>query len=198
MIISELEFEMIREIIKEIRIALQHELYITALATALTLPDICGQAEYPHDKIVTHRYTKWLQSYAENLKFSEYQNCSIDDRVANDIYKLRCAFLHQGSSDISTLEYFELVKIDPHRANQFQVFRESQLCGDDRKPGPRKISINIVMLCELLCDRAEKYYSVNKEKFGFINFNLVNIDYQTAEIFGIKNRNVYGDSEKTT
>lgn len=198
MILSELEFEMISEIIKEIRIALQHELYITALAAALTLPDICGQAEYPQDKTVNRRYTKWLQRYEENLKFSEYQNCSIDDRVANDIYKLRCALLHQGSSDISTLEYFELVKIGPHRANQFQVFSESQLCGGDRKPGPRKISINIVMLCELLCDRAEKYYSVNKGKFGFINFNLVSTDYQTAAIFGINNRNVYGDSEKPT
>lgn len=189
---------MICEMIKEIRMALQRELYMPALAAALTLPDICGQAEYPQDKSVKKRYTKWLQVYMESRKFGEYQSCSIDGLTANDIYKLRCAFLHQGSSDIDTLEYFELVKINPQRANQLQIFSESKLCSDDRKPGSRKISVNIVMLCELLCDGAEAYYSANEGKFGFVNFNLVNTDYQTAKIFGIKNQNVYADSNELT
>lgn len=183
---------MISEMIKEIRIALQHELYIIALAAALTLPDICGQAEYPQEKVHS-RYTKWLEAYVESRKFSGYQKCLIAGLSANDIYKLRCALLHQGSSDINTLEYFELVKINPHRANQFQIFSESKVCVDDRKPGPRKISVNIVMLCEFLCDGAEEYYEANKGKLGSISFNLVNTDYRTARIFGIKNRNEYDD-----
>ena len=189
---------MISEMIQEIRIALQHELYIIALAAALTLPDICGQAEYRQDKKVKIRYTKWLQVYAESRKFGEYQNFSIDGLTANDIYRLRCALLHQGSSAIDTLEYFELVKINPHGASQFQFRSESESCGDDRKPGCRIISVNIVTLCELLCNSAEEYYSTNKEKFDFDNFNLVNTNYQTAAMFGIKNRNVHDDSNELT
>ena len=188
---------MISEMIKEIRMALHHELYITALASALTLPDICGQAEYPKEK-VRSRYTEWIQVYAESRKFGEHRTCSIDGLRANDVYKLRCAFLHQGSSEIDTLEYFELVALNPHSANQFQFFSEIQSCGNDNKSVSRKVSVNIVMLCEWLCDSAETYYGANKEKFGFVNFKLVNTDYRTTKIFGIKNRNVYDDSHELT
>lgn len=198
MIISSLEFEMISEMIKEIRIALQHELYIIVLAAALTLPDICGQAEYRQDKKVKSRYTKWLQVYAASRKFGEHQNGLIDSLTANDIYKLRCSFLHQGSSNIDTLEYFELVKIDSYKASQFQIFSERKLCDDDRKPGSRIISVNIVTLCELLCNSAEEYYDTNKGKFGFVNFNLVNTNYRTARIFGINNRDLFDDSNELT
>lgn len=184
---------MISEMIKEIRIALQHELYITALAAALTLPDICGQAEYRQDKKVKSRYIKWLQVYVESRKFGEYQNCSIDGLTANDIYRLRCTLLHQGSSDIDTVEYFELVKNDPHRTSQFQSFSQRESCGNNRKPGSRIISVNIAMLCELLCNSAEEYYGTNKGKFGFVNFKLVKTDCRTATIFGIKNHNVHDD-----
>ena len=150
---------------------------------------------------------EWLKGNLDKIaeKSGDYlllpigaDHLGVETDITEQINKVNSLLEHYEIKLSNPFEYFELVKIDPHRANQLQVFRESQLCGDDRKPGPRKISINIVMLCELLCDRAEKYYSVNKEKFGFINFNLVNIDYQTAAIFGIKNRNVYGDSEKTT
>ena len=181
--------------IKEIRMALHHELYIPALASALTLPDICGRAEYPKEN-VGNRYTRWLQVYAESRKFGEYRTCSIDGLRAKDVYKLRCEFLHQGSSEINTLEYFELVTFNPHSANQFQFFSEIQLCGNDNKSASRKVSVNIVMLCEWLCDSAETYYVANKEKFGFINFKLVNTDYHTAKIFGIKTRNIYDDSNE--
>ena len=45
--------------LKEIRQALQNELYHCALALALTLPDICGKHELP-DVAVKSRYTKWF------------------------------------------------------------------------------------------------------------------------------------------
>ena len=38
---------MILRIIDEIEKALNHDLYFAALNLALTLPDICGKAEYP-------------------------------------------------------------------------------------------------------------------------------------------------------
>ena len=38
---------MIDKLINEINEALSHNLYFAALSLALTLPDICGKAEYP-------------------------------------------------------------------------------------------------------------------------------------------------------
>ncbi len=41
---------MVQRIVDDIRAALDHDLYFVALSTALTLPDICGKAEYPNEK----------------------------------------------------------------------------------------------------------------------------------------------------
>lgn len=44
---------LIDRIVHEIRMALSHELHLSALALALTLPDTCGKAEYPNEDITT-------------------------------------------------------------------------------------------------------------------------------------------------
>lgn len=38
---------MIHQIVKEINIALDNECFISALSSALILPDICGKAQFP-------------------------------------------------------------------------------------------------------------------------------------------------------
>ena len=38
---------MVERLINEIYMALENRLYLVALNTALTLPDICGKAEFP-------------------------------------------------------------------------------------------------------------------------------------------------------
>ena len=58
---------MILRIIDEIEKALSHDLYFAALNLALTLPDICGKAEYP-DLRTGERYKKW---YDENVGVTE-------------------------------------------------------------------------------------------------------------------------------
>ena len=47
---------MILRIIDEIEKALNHDLYFAALNLALTLPDICGKAEYPSLRSTRERY----------------------------------------------------------------------------------------------------------------------------------------------
>lgn len=53
---------MINRLIDEINMALSHELYFATLSLALTLPDICGKAEYP-DNGSTRRYKLWYDEY---------------------------------------------------------------------------------------------------------------------------------------
>lgn len=50
---------MVQRIVDDIRAALDHDLYFAALSTALTLPDICGKAEYPNEKSSKKRYIDW-------------------------------------------------------------------------------------------------------------------------------------------
>ena len=54
---------MISRIIDEVRMAMSHELYLSALALALTLPDTCGRAEYPNEKRNGIRYKTWFSQY---------------------------------------------------------------------------------------------------------------------------------------
>ena len=54
---------MIERIIKEINLSLENECYLSALGMALTLPDICGKAEYPNEKSTTKRYIEWFNTY---------------------------------------------------------------------------------------------------------------------------------------
>ena len=42
---------MVDQLVKEIRKALENELYFVALNSALTLPDICGKVAYPNKAV---------------------------------------------------------------------------------------------------------------------------------------------------
>ena len=53
------------ERLDEIDNALSHNLYQAALGLALTVPDICGQMEFPEEKTVCGRYVKWFSTYVE-------------------------------------------------------------------------------------------------------------------------------------
>ena len=112
----------------------------------------------------------------KNQKIGEYQNCSIDGFTVDDIYKLQCAFLHQGLSNIKTLEYFERVKINTCQTSKPLFLAKTnyvvtwKICSSKNQSQYR------------FSDSAEEYYCANKEKFVFVNFNPVNTDYKLATI----------------
>ena len=49
---------MINKLVEDINKALDNEAYFSALSLALTLPDICGKAEFPETKS-GRRYIDW-------------------------------------------------------------------------------------------------------------------------------------------
>ena len=50
---------MIIRLVQDIRKALENDLYLVALSSALTLPDICGKAARPAEKSSRKRYILW-------------------------------------------------------------------------------------------------------------------------------------------
>lgn len=164
---------MIQRLIKEIEVCLKNELYMAALTTVLTLPDICGKAEYP-DYGNKRRYIEWLKLYCE---------ISINNLIsANEIYQLRNCMLHQGSPTTKLraeeIDEFELI-IQPQ--NQAKKLMQAVY----QMPTKRVLCINIESLCELICSAALSYYANNKEKFNFLNYRIVNTDYWTAKELGL-------------
>ena len=95
--------------IEEIRKALDNNLPEAALALALTLPDICGQIEFPFEVKVGKRYVNWLDGHIPKDAFDvNYDgaltafNNGVDPKFSRltptAIYKLRCRFLHSGDT----------------------------------------------------------------------------------------------------
>ena len=187
---------MINKIIAEIRKALANEMYIIALNSALTLPDICAKAEYPHEKNNNTRYKNWVKHYIETREFGVYWESCFKGIDAELIYDLRCSLLHQGNPNVKKkiANYFELITTPPGDRHivPYTIELEYQIVDGEKRLVAKRVGVNVAVFCNLLCAATEEYYNFNKEKFGFFNYNLVNMDFHTAQTFKISDayRNV--------
>lgn len=96
------------EILNDIKKACKADALRSAYALALTLPDICGQIEYPQ-KSCKERYSLWIDNFLEETenngiidiiiadKESQHKAIKIDGAM---YYKLRCQYLHAGNTDL--------------------------------------------------------------------------------------------------
>jgi hypothetical protein len=77
-----------------IRAAVDDGNWLAALALTLMLPDICASIETPNES-VGQRYTKWWRKNFR--KRCRYGNWPSDHVKGEEVYLLRCAYLHEGS-----------------------------------------------------------------------------------------------------
>lgn len=176
---------MINQIIKEIESSLKNENFLAALALALTIPDICGKAEYPSDGNGV-RYKKWYDEYVGKYERPPDINSKENStKVVNDdmpymsgeiVYSLRNCFLHQGTPSIEKeriheprcqVTHFALTIANAMNGGSSSVTRN---CFMDAER--RTLEINIVNLCCKLCLVAKAYYDDNKDKFTFFEYDL--------------------------
>ncbi|MBD2138520.1 hypothetical protein H6F32_13175 [Anabaena sp. FACHB-1237] len=93
-----------KELKEAVRQAIKQGNWYAALATALTLPDICGWLEDPNpNKAVGERYKRWYNTYIKEdySGFYDNSNKEVSILTGEDCYALRCAYLHSGQDDIS-------------------------------------------------------------------------------------------------
>ena len=168
---------MIERIIKEINLSLENECYLSALGMALTLPDICGKAEYPNEKSTTKRYIEWFNTYVGSYeKFSGPYGDDMPYLSGEVLYNLRNSCLHQGNPNIDSSK----VKNSRCKVDEFNLIigsifsgdTSSVHYGDNQQVIYRRLDINIVNLCTKLTRTAEGYYRANQEKFNFFNCTI--------------------------
>ncbi|WP_431030059.1 hypothetical protein [Lysinibacillus sp. LZ02] len=135
--------------------------WYSALTLALTLPDICGRLSTP-EVTSGKRYAKWFDEFVG----SKYL---MDDILGqrhifasgNDFYALRCAFLHQGESDISiqrakeTVEKFKI---------QAPKVIDGQYSGSHNVKIDQYLMIRLDIFCEDIAEGVKKWVSENKGK----------------------------------
>lgn len=176
---------MIDRIIKEIDSSLKNENFMAALSLALTLPDICGKAEYPNEGN-GRRYIQWFDEYIGKYEIPpDVHDKENPSRIVNDtmpymsgeiVYSLRNCFLHQGTPSIDKgkireprcqITHFVLTIAGATNGGSSCIERNCFIDGERRT-----LEINLVNLCCKLCLVAKSYYEDNKEKFDFFQYDL--------------------------
>ena len=96
-------------LIQELRVSLKNGLYIMALNTALIVPDICSALESEDGQTNGKRYKAWFDKYVT----PKYEGFASGD----DIYKIRCATLHQGKFNHDYPKYQKILFQIPNKQN---------------------------------------------------------------------------------
>lgn len=163
--------------IREIDICLENDCYIAAMSLALTLPDICGKAEYPMEHTVAKRYIMWYNCFIGQYEDPHDDMPYMSGEVA---YNLRNSILHSGNSTLTTKD----IKNERCRVDHFELEIGKTLGGDtsmveycgpleEKRISKRTYQINVRTFCMKLCRVSEGYYKENPEKFNFFEYNFV-------------------------
>lgn len=166
------------KMIDEIEICLEQELYMSALMLALTIPDICGKAEYPHEKFIVARYTGWYNQYMDQY----HQGTSAYDvdmpyLSGEVVYNLRNSLFHSGNPNID----YTKVQQEECKINQFELNFGKSLLGDTSAISygacmrivERRYEVNVYLLCFRLCRTARDYFQNNSDKFDFFDYKII-------------------------
>lgn len=182
---------MVQRIVDDIRAALDHDLYFVALSTALTLPDICGKAEYPNETSSKKRYIDW---YNKEIGYYEKNpNQTNEEEMpylsGNVIYSLRCSLLHEGNPNVDNVQLTRknaslpidhfVLKVE--KKKDFDIYSDSSGISDIFGQHRREYTMSIRRVCLIMCCVAEKYYKDNKEKFQF-NYEILDWDKATEHL----------------
>ena len=178
---------LIDRIVREIRMALSNELYLSALALALTLPDTYGKAKYPNEDYNGVRYKNWCSQYVITDRCDSPYGYDMPYLNEEIIYSLRNCLFHQSTPNVEQskihesrckVDKFELVITGENGANGDLSM---VAYGKGMSIVRQELKVHISHLCYILYAAAENYYQNNKEKFDFIKYLI--IDNRTDEGF---------------
>lgn len=155
--------------IDEINKAIDAGAYIAALALSLTLPDICGQIEYP-DLRVGDRYVKWFDRYVKPLYFIKNENAPNNQFDGEMCYALRCALFHSWNFELKQKPSIKFIlHIDKvmgsHNVHNLYVEEEKSI-----------VDLDAYGICYYIAHAAQDYYYNHKNKKVFEKYDCVIID----------------------
>lgn len=174
---------MVEQIIKEINICLENECFLSALGMALTLPDICGKAEYPSEKYVSKRYINWFNTYVGDYEKPPSPYGDDMPYLSGEVlFSLRNSVLHQGTPNIHTTK----VPDERFKTDEFILtiddYTQSGLShvvyDSSTNVSFKQLQVNLCNLCVRLTHVADEYYKNNKSKFTFFNYTLKDRRYK--------------------
>lgn len=96
--------------IQSLRHTVEIQNWHAAMCMALTLPDICASIDQPGKNNSSNRYATWFSKFVGQRYKWEVNGRKGVFMTGSDCYALRCAYLHQGTSDVSDQRAKEIVE----------------------------------------------------------------------------------------
>jgi len=128
----------LKDVLDQIRLALNQNLYYVALWTCLTLPDICGAIDSTNGQADPGKYARWYDKWVA-------RNCP--SFTGQDCYYFRCTMLHQGRMMIPRGTYSRVFFLEPGATSNIfhcNVFNNA-------------LNIDLRIFCEAMIDGAERW-----------------------------------------
>lgn len=119
--------------------------WYSAVALALTIPDICGWLEDPQ-KRSKQRYMEWFDKYLLPKYKNDFFGPDFAFLTGGDCYALRCAFLHEGADEISRQSAREVLS-----RITFSTTGSHRIRVDDI------LLLNVPSFCKEVCDAAKSW-----------------------------------------
>lgn len=128
-------------LLNEIEIALDNGLYLLALQSSLTIPDICSALCTKNGE--THRkdYIKWYNKWVEDKQLT-----------GKDCYYYRCGMIHQGKMLHKDLSYDRILFIYPNSITMKNCIVDNT-----------KI-IDIIDFCKSIIEGAKNWWKTENSK----------------------------------
>ena len=152
--------------IADVRQAIKNGTYYSAVALALTFPDICCQVEngsMENQNSNRTMYINWVNNHMDFEDFHFPLSGFVSQTFTGEMcYSLRCKVLHNGNTDVNNAllgviaDGFILTTPKDEMYYHGYKYCENQESDGNIK---RITYIAIDYLCERLCDSAEKFYN---------------------------------------
>ncbi len=174
--------------IQEIEWNIRDGRWQSALALALTLPDICGGIAYPEEvkkyrdgrmmldkygkpsRNTGNQYIRWFDEYAAAY-FKKDEADELPYINGERCWQLRCEYLHQNKGFVN-MEETEEIHFHLGLNCGSSICRFDQEIEDDKN-----IRLDIQQMCLRLCLAAMEYYDAFQEEKDFSLYNTPVIDF---------------------
>lgn len=134
------------EFLNQIKKALENKLYLVALQSTLTIPDICARLSIEERKTNKYDYFNWFE-----MNINNKQNLT-----ARDCYFFRCAMLHEGKMQHNKIKHSRIIFLVPND----NIFCSGNVFSNCN--GKNAINIDLITFCNEMIDCAFEWWQKNK------------------------------------
>lgn len=146
------------ELLKQIESCLERELFIVALHSTLTIPDICGALESTDGISTKEKYKTWFDNNLVKISPDKYG--SNTNFSADDCYNYRCAILHLGKTNNGKIPFKKILFLEKPKTSGIESLHMVNVGSETVN---KSLLINIEAFCRDMINAVNKWTQNNQD-----------------------------------